>query len=104
MAQLNASDPRTAERFEAYVGDIELANGYGELRDPTEQRQRLEHDQASRRRTGRPLPPVPPRFLAALESGLPPCAGVALGFDRLLGLELGAGSIDEVISFPIERG
>lgn len=104
MAQLNASDPRTAERFEAYVGDIELANGYGELRDPTEQRQRLEHDLASRRRTGRPLPPVPSRFLAALESGLPPCAGVALGLDRLLGLELGAGSIDEVISFPIERG
>jgi len=104
MAQLNASDPRTAERFEAYVGDIELANGYGELRDPTEQRQRLEHDLASRRRTGRPLPPVPSRFLAALESGLPPCAGVALGFDRLLGLELGAGGIDEVISFPIERG
>ncbi len=103
MAQLNASDPRTAERFEAYVGDIELANGYGELRDPIEQRQRLERDLASRRGTGRPLPPVPSRFLAALESGLPPCAGVALGFDRLLGLDLEAGSIDELISFPIER-
>ena len=104
MARLNASDPRTAERFEAYVGDIELANGYGELCDPAEQRQRLESDLASRRRTGRPLPPMPSRFLAALESGLPPCAGVALGFDRLLGLELGAGSIDEVVSFPVERG
>ena len=103
MAQLSASDPRTAERFEAYVGEIELANGYGELRDPAEQRQRLERDLANRRKTGRPLPPVPSRFLAALESGLPPCAGVALGFDRLLGLELGAGSIDELIPFPIER-
>ena len=103
MAQLNASDPRTAERFEAYVGDIELANGYGELRDPAEQRQRLERDLAGRRGSGRPLPPMPSRFLAALESGLPPCAGVALGFDRLLGLELGAGSIEELIPFPVER-
>ena len=103
MAQLNASDPRTAERFEAYVGTIELANGYGELRDPAEQRRRLERDLASRRETGRPLPPMPSRFLAALESGLPPCAGVALGFDRLLGLELGAGRIDEVVAFPVER-
>lgn len=103
MAQLNASDPRTAERFEAYVGTIELANGYGELRDPAEQRQRLEDDLASRRETGRPQPPMPSRFLAALESGLPPCAGVALGFDRLLGLELGAGRIDELVAFPVER-
>lgn len=103
MARLNASDPRSAERFEAYVGEIELANGYGELRDPIEQRQRLERDLASRRGTGRPLPPVPSRFLAALESGLPPCAGVALGFDRLLGLDLEAGSIDEVVAFPMER-
>lgn len=103
MARLNAADPRTAERFEAYVGDIELANGYGELCDPAEQRQRLERDLANRRRTGRPLAPMPSRFLAALESGLPACAGVALGFDRLLGLELEAGSIDEVVSFPVER-
>jgi len=103
MARLNVSDPRTAERFEAYVGDIELANGYGELCDPAEQRQRLERDLANRRRTGLPLPPTPSRFLAALESGLPHCAGVALGFDRLLGLELQAGSIDEVIAFPVER-
>ena len=103
MARLNAADPRTAERFEAYVGDIELANGYGELCDPAEQRQRLERDLANRRGTGRPLAPMPSRFLAALESGLPPCAGVALGFDRLLGLELGAESIDELVSFPVER-
>jgi len=103
MARLNASDPRTAERFEAYVGNIELANGYGELSDPAEQRLRLEGDLANRRRTGRPLPPTPSRFLAALGSGLPYCAGVALGLDRLLGLDLQAGSIDEVIAFPVER-
>ncbi len=103
MARLNASDPRTAERFEAYVGVTELANGYGELRDPAEQRMRLERDQASRRATGRPAPRMPSRFLAALESGLPPCAGAALGLDRLLGLDLQAGSLDELIAFPIER-
>ncbi|MYA07852.1 MAG: EF-P lysine aminoacylase GenX [Holophagales bacterium] len=103
MARLNASDPRTAERFEAYVGEIELANGYGELCDPAEQRQRLERDLASRRGTGRPPLPMPSRFLAALESGLPHCAGVALGLDRLLGLDLQAGSIDELIAFPVER-
>ncbi|MDE2922553.1 MAG: EF-P lysine aminoacylase EpmA [Acidobacteriota bacterium] len=103
MARLNASDPLTAERFEAYVGQVELANGYGELCDPAEQRQRLESDLAFRRRTGRPLPSMPSRFLAALESGLPTCAGVALGFDRLLGLDLQVRSIEELISFPVER-
>ena len=103
MARLNAGDPRTAERFEAFVGDIELANGYGELSDPAEQRQRLEHDLACRRKERRPEPPMPSRFLAALEAGLPHCSGVALGFDRLLGLDLEARRIDELIAFPIER-
>ncbi len=103
MARIDASDPRTAERFEAYVGGIELANGYGELVDPREQRQRLESDRARRRELGRPLPPIPHRFLAALEAGLPECAGVALGLDRLLGLELDANGIDELVPFPIER-
>ena len=103
MARLNAGDPRTAERFEAFVGDIELANGYGELSDPAEQRQRLERDLARRRKEGRPLPPMPSRFLAALEAGLPRCSGVALGFDRLLGLDLEARKIGELIAFPIER-
>ena len=103
MARINASDPRTAERFEAYVGSIELANGYGELVDPQEQRERLETDRVRRRELGRPLPPIPHRFLAALETGLPDCAGVALGLDRLLGLELDANGIVELISLPIER-
>ena len=102
MARLGASDPRTAERFEAYVGRIELANGYGELGDPAEQRQRLDRDLTRRHELGRPLPPMPSRFLAALEVGLPYCAGVALGFDRLLGLDLGAQRIDELIAFPVE--
>ena len=103
MARLGASDPRTAERFEAYVGQIELANGYGELSDPAEQQQRFERDLARRRELGRPLPPMPSRFLAALEAGLPHCAGVALGFDRLLALALKAPRIDDLIVFPVER-
>lgn len=103
MARLSATDSRTAERFEAYLGAIELANGYGELSDPVEQRQRLERDLARREETGRALPSIPSRFLAALKEGLPNCAGVALGFDRLLGLDLGARKIDELIAFPIER-
>ncbi len=102
MARLGANDQRMAERFEAYVGSIELANGYGELGDPVEQRQRLEHDLALRRERSLPQPPMPSRFLAALDAGLPYCAGVALGFDRLLGLDLGAQRIDELIAFPVE--
>ena len=103
MARFGTSDPRTAERFEAYVGPIELANGYGELTDPREQRRRLEQDLIERRESARPEPPMPSRFLAALGSGLPCCAGVALGFDRLLGLDLGARRIDDLIAFPVER-
>jgi len=103
MARIGTRDPRTAERFEAFVGPIELANGYGELTDPREQRQRLEHDLIKRRESGRPEPPMPCRFLAALANGLPRCAGVALGFDRLLGLDLGARRIDDLIAFPVER-
>ena len=103
MSRLNPADPRTAERFEAFVGRTELANGYGELRDPVEQRRRLERDLASRRQAGRPLPPMPSRFLAALEAGLPDCAGVALGLDRLLALDLAASGLDELIAFPIDR-
>ncbi len=103
MARLSADDPRCAERFEAYIGGVELANGYGELCDPAEQRRRLQRDLASRRSAGRPVPPLPARFLAALEAGLPRCSGVALGFDRLLGLGLDAAGIDEAIAFPVER-
>ena len=103
MARLGTDDPRTAHRFEAFVGDIELANGYGELSDPGEQQQRFERDLARRRELGRPLPPMPSRFLAALEAGLPHCAGVALGFDRLLALALKAPRIDDLIVFPVER-
>ena len=92
-----------AERFEAFVDRVELANGFRELADPAEQRRRFEADLAARREAGLPEPPLDERFLAALEAGLPDCAGVALGFDRLVMLAAGADSLDQVLAFPADR-
>ncbi|MGM0571176.1 EF-P lysine aminoacylase EpmA [Marinobacter sp.] len=92
-----------AHRFELYVRGIELCNGYWELTDAGEQRRRFEADNARRRELGRPAMPVDERLLAALESGLPECAGVALGLDRLLMLRCGVDDISEVLAFPAER-
>ncbi|HUP21679.1 MAG TPA: EF-P lysine aminoacylase EpmA [Thermoanaerobaculia bacterium] len=89
-----------AERFEVYVGPIELANGFHELRDAAEQRRRFERDLESRRVSGLAEPPIDERLLAALVHGLPECAGVALGFDRLVMLAAGAQSVAEVTAFP----
>ncbi len=103
LARLDPHDPRTAQRFELYCDGVELANGFHELASALEQRARFERDNAQRRRLG--LPPCPPdeRLLAALESGLPDCAGVALGFDRTLMLATGAASIEEVLAFVTGR-
>lgn len=105
LAQLAADDRgRTvALRFELVARGMELANGYQELTDAGEQRRRFAADQARRRAEGLPVHPVDERFLAALEHGLPACAGVALGFDRLLMLKTGSKHISEVISFPVAR-
>jgi lysyl-tRNA synthetase class 2 len=91
-----------AARFEAFWGGLELANGFHELGDAVEQAQRFETDLAVRRERGQPLHGPDPCFLAALASGLPPCAGVALGFDRVVMVAAGAEHIDEVLAFPIE--
>jgi len=91
------------ERFELFIDGLELANGYHELSDPVEQRQRFEREAARRAEEGREAPAADERLLAALAAGLPPCAGVALGFDRLVMLAVGAARIDEVIAFPVER-
>lgn len=103
LARLRAGDPPVAERFELLVQGVELANGYHELVDAAEQRRRFESDQSKRRERGLPAYPLDERLLAAMAHGLPPCAGVALGVDRLVMLAAGAGAIDEVIAFPISR-
>ena len=103
LAQLDDADPRTALRFELYAQGIELANGYVELASAAEQRRRFEADHAERQRRGLVLPAIDERLLAALQAGLPPCAGVALGFDRVAMLALGAGRIDEVLAGPWSR-
>jgi lysyl-tRNA synthetase class 2 len=92
-----------ADRFEAYVNGIELCNGFGELTDPVEQRRRLEHDQRERARLGLPVYPIDERFLAALDEGMPPSGGNALGLDRLVMLLLGARDVRDVIAFPDDR-
>jgi lysyl-tRNA synthetase class 2 len=92
-----------AERFELYYRGIELANGFHELTDAAEQRRRFESVNAARVADDRPVLPLPESLLAALEHGLPDCTGVALGFDRLAMLAIGAKSIDEVIAFPQRR-
>jgi lysyl-tRNA synthetase class 2 len=103
LARLDAADPRIALRFELYHRGVELANGYHELTDGAEQRARFAADQQSRRARGLPVSELDRNLLAALEAGLPDCAGVALGFDRVLMLALGASVIDEVLAFPVER-
>jgi lysyl-tRNA synthetase class 2 len=103
LARLNPDDPATALRFELYRNGIELANGFHELASAAEQRARFEQDREERKRRGLPAHAPDERLLAALETGLPDCAGVALGFDRLAMLAMDANHIDEVLSFPVER-
>lgn len=93
-----------ARRFEFYVAGIELANGYDELTDAQEQASRFANDAAMRRRRGLPPHEGDPRLVAALEAGMPDCAGVALGVDRLLMLVCGVDNIDAVLAFPAVSG
>ena len=89
-----------ARRFELFVNQVELCNGYTELTDAVEQRRRFNADLKIRKGMDKPLPPIDERFLAALESGMPACSGVALGLDRLFMLALGKEEIADVILFP----
>lgn len=102
LARLDADDPRVAMRFELYFKGLELANGFEELADAGQQRARFGDDLRQRRAAGAPEPLMDERLLAALEYGLPPVSGVAVGFDRLLMLRVGAASIDQVLAFPLE--
>ncbi|NJD30995.1 MAG: EF-P lysine aminoacylase GenX [Gammaproteobacteria bacterium] len=92
-----------ASRFEAFWGPLELANGFHELGDAAEQASRFAADRRERARLGRPDRTPDRRFLAALAAGLPPCAGVALGFDRVVMIASNAATSDEVIAFAVER-
>jgi lysyl-tRNA synthetase class 2 len=94
---------RQAHRFELYIDGLELCNGYWELTDAAEQRARFDSDNLARRQAGRPEMPVDEALLAAMTSGVPDCAGVALGLDRLLMLKLGHRDIADVLAFPGER-
>jgi lysyl-tRNA synthetase class 2 len=100
LARPSPSDPTVAERFELYVGGVELSNGYGELTDPVEQARRFRAERAARKRAKRPVYPVDQRFLAALREGMPPSSGNALGVDRLVMLATGAKTISDVVAFP----
>jgi lysyl-tRNA synthetase class 2 len=103
LARLRPDDPSAADRFEAYACGVELCNGFGELTDPDEQRRRLELDRSRRKQQGRPVYPLDERFLGALEDGIPPSGGNALGVDRLLMLTLGIADIAGVVAFSVER-
>ncbi|MBS0226244.1 MAG: EF-P lysine aminoacylase GenX [Proteobacteria bacterium] len=104
LARIRADDPPVAERFELYLGSTELANGYHELLCADEQRDRFDADIAVRVRRGQPLPAIDTRFIAALRHGMPACAGVALGVDRLLMVLHGSGHIGDVVAFDFSRG
>ncbi len=103
LARLRPDDPPVGERFELYINGIELANGFHELGDTVEQRHRFAQENAARRAAGLPVMPVDEHLLAALEFGLPDCAGVALGFDRLVMLATRKTSLAEVLAFPLDR-
>ncbi len=99
LARRKPQDPRVAERWELYIGGIEIANAFSELTDPAEQRARFEACAVKRRALGQSVYALDEDFLAALESGLPPAAGIALGVDRLVMLLAGAFSLDDVLPF-----
>ena len=103
LSQLSSQDPRVAERFEYFFQGMELANGFHELADSSEQRRRFEAENLKRRQADQEQLPLDERFLQALEHGLPECSGVALGIDRLLMLRSGVDHIGEVLAFPFDR-
>jgi lysyl-tRNA synthetase class 2 len=102
LARKSKDNPAFAERFEIYIGGLELANGFSELTDAEEQRRRFEKENALRSKRGRTPWPMPEKFLEAI-SRMPESAGIALGVDRLVMLFADAASIDKVVSFTPEE-
>jgi lysyl-tRNA synthetase class 2 len=103
LARLRPDEPTLAERFELYIDGLELGNGFHELTDAEELRRRFQADSEERRAAGLPLVAPDERLLEALSSGLPACAGVALGVDRLIMLVQGEETLSKVIAFPLDR-
>jgi len=103
LARIDPVDPRIASRFEFYYQGVELANGFHELSDAVEQRVRFEEDNRVRLQHKLPSQPIDTHLIAALEAGLPDCAGVALGIDRLLMLATQSTHINQVLSFDVTR-
>lgn len=103
LARMRPGDPPVAERFEVFLGQMELANGYQELTDPDEQRRRFERENRLRDIRGEEAPPLDERLLGALRHGLPECSGVALGVDRLLMSLLKLERMDAVLAFSADR-
>lgn len=103
LAKVSNNDNRVAERFECYFKGIELANGFHELTNASEQKQRFNQDNALRAEKGLSERAIDQRFISALTNGLPDCAGVAIGIDRLVMLALDAKNITDVISFTTDN-
>jgi lysyl-tRNA synthetase class 2 len=103
LARIRPAEPPVAERFELFFRGMELANGYHELTNAAEQRERFRADAEARRRLGRSEVRADGRMLEALEHGLPESAGVALGFDRLVMIAANASDIRSVLGFSIDR-
>jgi len=103
LARVRPGEPPLAERFELFWRGLELANGFHELGDAAEQRRRFEQDQERREQAGRTVPPYDAHLIAALGAGLPDCAGVALGVDRLLMLLLGLPDVASAMPFDYGR-
>ena len=99
LSKLNDNDDSVAERFEVFYKGLELANGYVELLDPQQQLDRFVNDQHTRGQRGLRGVEIDQRLIDAQGHGLPECAGVAVGFDRVMMLAVGASSLSEVISF-----
>lgn len=98
LARIKPDNPSCAERFELFYADLELANGFTELTDVQEQRRRFEQDNRQRHSQGREVIPLDEAFLAALEVGLPACAGVAIGLDRLMLVSSNSSDISQVLT------
>ena len=102
LARMKPGDNSLVERFELYIGGLELCNAFTELTDPVEQRIRFKEEQQRRKETGKQMYPTPEKFLSAMEL-MPEATGNALGIDRLVMLFADAASIDEVVAFVPEE-